>query len=142
MSHTKYLQVIPLVPPDWPLSSLSPFLTHSFRSTLHAKHEGQIIKAMCAAQNSKVIITPYKASLSSDHALQVFEDSYLVFREQGAIIEEADDDEDGGGEPESFNEKDGLAEKIALHLQDQQRSEGGVVDVYPRVGSEEGVDVR
>jgi hypothetical protein len=71
----------------------------------------------------------------------VFEGSYLVFREQGAIIEEAD--EDGDGEPESFNEKDGLAEKIALHLQDQQRSEVGVVDVlHPRVGSEEGVDVR
>ncbi|KAG1760429.1 hypothetical protein EDD22DRAFT_901244 [Suillus occidentalis] len=106
------IDVIPLVPPDWPLSSLTPFLTHSFRRTLHAKHEGQIIKAMCAAQNSKV-----------------FEGSYLVFREQGAIIEEADDDEDGDGEPESFNEKDGLAEKIALHLQDQQRSEVGVVDV-------------
>lgn len=120
------IDVIPLVPPDWPLSSLSPFLTHSFRRTLHAKHEGQIIKAMCAAQNSKV-----------------FEGSYLVFREQGAIIEEADDEEDGDGEPESFNEKDGLAEKIALHLQDQQQSEVGVVDVlHPRVGSEEGVDVR
>lgn len=120
------IDVIPLVPPDWPLSSLSPFLTHSFRRTLHAKHEGQIIKAMCAAQNSKV-----------------FEGSYLVFREQGAIIEEADDDEDGDGEPESFNEKDGLAEKIALHLEDQQQSEVGVVDVlHPRVGSEEGIDVR
>lgn len=119
------IDVIPLVPPDWPLSSLSPFLTHSFRRTLHAKHEGQIIKAMCAAQNSKV-----------------FEGSYLVFREQGAIIEEADDDEDGDGEPESFNEKDGLAEKIALHLQDQQRSEVGIINVlHPRVGSEEGVDV-
>lgn len=119
------IEVIPLVPPDWPLSSLSPFLTHSFRRTLHAKHEGQIIKAMCAAQNSKV-----------------FEGSYLVFREQGAIIEEADDDEDGDGEPESFNEKDGLAEKIALHLQDQQRSEVGIINVlHPRVGSEEGVDI-
>lgn len=120
------IDVIPLVPPDWPLSSLSPFLTHSFRRTLHVKHEGQIIKAMCAAQNSKV-----------------FEGSYLVFREQGAIIEEADDEEDGDGEPESFNEKDGLAEKIALHLEDQQQSEVGVVDVlHPRVGSEEGIDVR
>lgn len=68
-----------------------------------------------------------------------------MFREQGAIIEEADDDDDGDGdgEPESFNEKDGLAEKIALHLQDQQRSEVGVIDVlHPRVGSEEGIDVR
>lgn len=119
------VDVIPLVPPDWPLSSLSPFLTHSFRRTLHAKHEGQIIKAICAAQNSKV-----------------FEGSYLVFREQGAIIEEADDDEDGDGEPESFNEKDGLAEKIALHLQDQRRSEVDVADLHPRVSNGEEVDVR
>ncbi|KAG1798989.1 uncharacterized protein HD556DRAFT_1231803 [Suillus plorans] len=119
------VDVIPLVPPDWPLSSLSPFLTHSFRRTLHAKHEGQIIKAICAAQNSKVV-----------------ESSYLVFREQGAIIEEADDEEDGDGEPESFNEKDGLAEKIALHLQDQQRSEVGVADIHPRVSNREEVDVR
>lgn len=65
-----------------------------------------------------------------------------MFREQGAIIEEADDEEDGDGEPESFNEKDGLAEKIALHLQDQQRSEVGVADIHPRVSSREEVDVR
>lgn len=119
------VDVIPLVPPDWPLSSLSPFLTHSFQRTLHAKHEGQIIKAICAAENSKV-----------------FEDSYLTFREQGAIIEEADDDEDGDGEPESFNEKDSLAEKIALHLQDQQRSEVTVADVHPRASNGEEVDIR
>ncbi|KAG2356092.1 hypothetical protein BDR07DRAFT_1301381 [Suillus spraguei] len=119
------VDVIPLVPPDWPLSSLSPFLTHSFRRTLHAKHEGQIIKAICAAQNSKV-----------------FEGSYLMFREQGAVIEEADEDEDGDREPESFNEKDGLAEKIALHLQDQGRNEVDVANVHPRVSNGEEVDVR
>ncbi|KAG2156877.1 uncharacterized protein EDB93DRAFT_1126150 [Suillus bovinus] len=119
------VDVIPLVPPDWPLSSLSPLLTHSFRHTLHAKHEGQIIKGICAAQNSKV-----------------FESSYLVFREQGAIIEEVDDEEDGDGEPESFDEKDGLAEKIALHLQDQQRSEVGVADIHPPASNEEEVNVR
>ncbi|KAG0702044.1 hypothetical protein DFH29DRAFT_923524 [Suillus ampliporus] len=118
------VDVIPLVPPDWPLSSLSSFLTHSFRRTLHENHEGQIIKAICAGQNSKV-----------------FEGAYLVFREQGAIIEEADDDEDGAGEPESFNEKDGLAEKIALHLQDQQRSVN-VADVHPRASSGEEIDVK
>ena len=55
-----------------------------------------------------------------------------MFREQGAMIEEADDDEDDAGESESFNEKDGLAEKIALHLQDQQRSVN--VDAHPGVG--------
>jgi len=140
---SQHLQVIPLVPPDWPLSSLSPFLTHSFRRTLHAKHEGEIIKAICAAENSKVrVFASFKASLSLNRTSQVFEDSYLTFREQGAIIEEADDDEDGDGEPESFNEKDTLAEKIALHLQDQQRSEVTVADVHPRASNGEEVDIR
>jgi len=75
-------------------------------------------------------------------SLQVFERSYLVFREQGAIIEEADDDdEDGIGEPESFDEKSGLAEKIALHLQGQQRGVN-VADVHPSVSGGTEVDAR
>ncbi|OAX35918.1 hypothetical protein K503DRAFT_793639 [Rhizopogon vinicolor AM-OR11-026] len=123
-SNLDVVNVIPLVPPDWPLSSLSSFLTHSFRRTLHAKHEGQIVKAICAGQNS-----------------EVFERSYLVFGEQGAIIEEADDDEDDDGEPESFDEKGGLAEKIALHLQSQQRSVN-VADVHPSVSGDAEADAR
>ncbi|OJA13344.1 hypothetical protein AZE42_05594 [Rhizopogon vesiculosus] len=123
-SNLDVADVIPLVPPDWPLSSLSSFLTHSFRRTLHAKHEGQIIKAICAGQNS-----------------EVFERSYLVFQEQGAIIEEADEDEDDDGEPESFDEKGDLAEKIALHLQSQQRSVN-VADVHPGVSDGGEVDAR
>ena len=29
-----------VIPPDWRLSMMSPFLARSFRRTLHAKHEG------------------------------------------------------------------------------------------------------
>lgn len=141
ISHATLMQVVPLVPPDWPLSSLSSFLTHSFRRTLNAKHEGQIIKAICAGQNSEVS-THSQAMLWPNGSLQVFERSYLVFREQGAIIEEADDDdEDGIGEPESFDEKSGLAEKIALHLQGQQRGVN-VADVHPSVSGGTEVDAR
>ena len=47
--------------------------------------------------------------------------TWLILREQGAIIEEADDNGEGGegslSTEDQFNEKDGLAEKIGLHLQ-------------------------
>ena len=64
-------QVISLIPPEWPLRVLSTFLTRSFRRTLHTHHEGQIVKAISAGEN-----------------LAVTERSWLVLREQGAMIEE------------------------------------------------------
>lgn len=50
----RHSQVIQLVPPDWPVSAMSSFLTRSFRRTLHASHEGQIIKAISSGQNLEV----------------------------------------------------------------------------------------
>lgn len=41
--------------------------------------------------------------------------TWLVLREQGAIVEEADEDDDV---EDIFNEKDALAEKLGLHLED------------------------
>lgn len=49
-------------------------------------------------------------AISSGQNLHVADDAWLILREQGAIVEEADDDDDG------FNEKDALAEKVGLHL--------------------------
>lgn len=90
-------QVLPLVPPDWSLSVMSTFLTRSFRRTLHAQHEGQIVKAISSGQN-----------------LQVADDAWMDLREQGAMIEEGDgDDADGDG---NFDEKDAMLEKVGLHL--------------------------
>ncbi|EGO03997.1 hypothetical protein SERLA73DRAFT_84202 [Serpula lacrymans var. lacrymans S7.3] len=80
------VDVIPLVPPDWSLNVLSSFLARSFRRTLHAHHEGQIVKAMSSGQN-----------------LDVIDKTWLILREQGAIIEEAADD--SGGEEEEVDEK-------------------------------------
>ncbi|KZP18157.1 hypothetical protein FIBSPDRAFT_933616 [Athelia psychrophila] len=89
--------VLPLVPPDWSLSVMSTFLTRSFRRTLHAQHEGQIVKAISSGQN-----------------LQVADDAWMDLREQGAMIEEGDgDDADGDG---NFDEKDAMLEKVGLHL--------------------------
>ncbi|KAG6815680.1 hypothetical protein H0H93_009226, partial [Arthromyces matolae] len=97
------LDIIPTIPPDWSLNLMSSFLARSFRRTLHLQHETKIIKTISAGQNLEV----------KDHA-------WLILREEGAIIEEPlEPDEDGGGSslaPESFDEKAGLGEKIALHL--------------------------
>jgi hypothetical protein len=47
----------------------------------------------------------------------VADSTWLILREQGAIVEEADDDGDGGlGTEDTFDEK--VAEKVGLHLQD------------------------
>ena len=117
-------QVISMIPPEWPLRILSTFVTRSLRRTLHAHHEGQIVKAISAGQN-----------------LAVAEQTWAVIRDQGAIVEEpvTDDEEglDGGeklglelgervqGEPASFNEKVGLQVRFADSGQDGE----GVVDI-------------
>ncbi|KAH9916048.1 uncharacterized protein B0H18DRAFT_885291 [Fomitopsis serialis] len=113
------LDVISLIPPDWPLSILSTFVARSLRRTLHAHHEGQIVKAISASQN-----------------LAVAERTWLVIREQGAVIEEAvDDGEDGDekGLPASFDEK------VALQAGElAQEASPEVVDIHhPQPGVKE-----
>ncbi|KAG6896421.1 hypothetical protein C0992_008386 [Termitomyces sp. T32_za158] len=98
------LDVIPIVPPDWSLDLMSPFLVRSFRRTVHTRHEGKIIKTISSGQN-----------------LEVKDRTWLILREEGGIIEEPlEQDGDGGeaAEPGSFDEKQGLmnGEKISLHL--------------------------
>ncbi|KAG6867665.1 hypothetical protein C0993_012565 [Termitomyces sp. T159_Od127] len=99
------LDVIPIVPPDWPLDMMSSFLARSFRRTVHARHEGKIIKTLSSGQN-----------------LEVKDRTWLILREEGGVIEEPlEQDGDSSGEvagPESFDEKQGLinGEKISLHL--------------------------
>ncbi|KAI6040873.1 hypothetical protein EDC04DRAFT_2566388 [Pisolithus marmoratus] len=91
--------IIPLVPESWPLHSVSSFLVRSLRRSLHAKHEGQVVKAICTGQN-----------------LEVLERSYIILQDEGAIIEEAVEDSEDGGSRESFDEKGGLVEKVAMQL--------------------------
>ncbi|KAL0959788.1 hypothetical protein HGRIS_011474 [Hohenbuehelia grisea] len=98
------IDVIELIPPAWPMSSISSFLTKSFRRTLHTMHEGQIVKMISAGQN-----------------LEVKDRAWLILREDGAMIEEADSDADpdagdveGGGS--SFDEKGSFAEKIEAEM--------------------------
>lgn len=131
-----------MIPPEWPLRILSTFVTRSLRRTLHAHHEGQIVKAISTGQN-----------------LAVAEQTWSVIREQGAIVEEPADDDDEGedegggeklglelgervqGEPASFNEKLGLHD---VHFDAAAPDGAGGEDVVDiEVGSHpsEGLDV-
>ncbi|KAG2008787.1 hypothetical protein CC2G_014181 [Coprinopsis cinerea AmutBmut pab1-1] len=93
------LDVLELVPPSWPLPSLTPFLARSFRRITHLKREGQIAKNIASGQN-----------------LEVKERTWEPVRLAGALVEEelddGDDDESGG----VFDEKRGLGEKDVVAI--------------------------
>lgn len=135
-----------MIPPEWPLRILSTFVTRSLRRTLHAHHEGQIVKAISTGQN-----------------LAVAEQTWSVIREQGAIVEEPADDDDEGedegggegaeklglelgervqGEPASFNEKLGLHDvHFDAAAPDDAGGEEDVVDIEVGSHPSEGLDV-
>lgn len=76
--NLEILDILDLLPPSWPLHLLQDFLSRSFRRTLHAQHQGQLVKAISASQN-----------------LEVADQTCLILREQGSIIEEVVDDDEG-----------------------------------------------
>ncbi|KAJ7285781.1 hypothetical protein C8J57DRAFT_1285778 [Mycena rebaudengoi] len=89
------VDVLPMVPPKWPLKVMSSFLARSFRRTVHARQEGRIVKAISVGQN-----------------LDVKDRTWLILREEGMVVEEAlDDDDEGGGA--DYDEKSAIVEKIA-----------------------------
>ena len=107
------LQVLQTIPPSWPVRTLSTFLSRSFRRTLHSHHEALLVKAVVSSEN-----------------LEVSERTWEVLREQGAIIEEAAETEDGESVAEGIHEKVGglgleLDEKAGL------RGHEDVVDIPP-----------
>ena len=102
-------------------------MTRSLRRTLHARHEGQLVKAIAASQN-----------------LAVAEETWLVLREQGAMVEEAESD-DELAENEKLVEKVGLALAARQDVEEEHHDEKvGLHELRPEdvVGSdwEDGVD--
>ncbi|KAJ7219323.1 hypothetical protein GGX14DRAFT_591509 [Mycena pura] len=87
------LDVIPMVPAEWPLRLMSSFMARSFRRTVHARQEGRIVKAISAGQN-----------------LDVRERTWLILREEGMIIEEDPDDAADG----VYHENDEVVEKVEV----------------------------
>ncbi|KAJ7172426.1 hypothetical protein C8R46DRAFT_1085911 [Mycena filopes] len=97
------VDVIPTLPPKWPLKVMSSFLARSFRRTVHARQEGRIVKAISFGQNN-----------------DVRERTFVILNEEGMVVEEAVDDDEGDG-PE-YDEKGALVEKITAGLQPQEKS--------------------
>ncbi|TFK73410.1 hypothetical protein BDN72DRAFT_834818 [Pluteus cervinus] len=89
--------VIDLVPPNWPVESMTSFLARSFRRTLHASHEGLIVKHLSMGQN-----------------LAVKERTWYTLREEGMLVEEAASDDEGDDEEEVLDEKAALVDNVAL----------------------------
>jgi hypothetical protein len=52
---TLIVQVLALVPPEWPLDVVSSFFQRSIRRQLHEKTSWQVLKAISAGQNLQVI---------------------------------------------------------------------------------------
>lgn len=121
-----------MVPPNWPVNMMSSFLSRSFRRTLHSQQEGKIVKNISAGQNLEVCAphmspaspfflitsTPYY-DMTFDTFHQVKDRTWDVLREEGAVIEEEAEDDEGSDEdegPQSFDEKKVLAEQVAMHL--------------------------
>ncbi|KAH7919296.1 hypothetical protein BV22DRAFT_1199560 [Leucogyrophana mollusca] len=119
------VDILPQIPPSWPLSTLSGFLARSSRRTLHARHEGMLVKGVCAGEN-----------------LEVMDKTWLVLRDQGAIVEEAADDsdedegEDGGEKVSVVDEKAAavLADRLARKV-----GSGGAPRVVDVEGGGEGI---
>jgi hypothetical protein len=106
VSLTRVLvQIITMVPLDWPVNAVSTFLSRSLRRLLHSQHEGMIIKNLSAGQNleasrptdprdDRLLMTPS----------QVADRTWAIIREEGAVVEEALEDGDSGSSLEKLDE--------------------------------------
>jgi len=104
--HLDIVDVLSVVPSSWPLKHLSSFLARSLRRSLHARHEGMIIKAISAGQN-----------------LEASDEAYAYTLSQGALVEEPVEGEESGAAAEVIEEK--VVEKTP-ELDDQK-----TVDIHP-----------
>ncbi|CUA73702.1 O-methylsterigmatocystin oxidoreductase [Rhizoctonia solani] len=70
------VQVLEAIPESWSLSVISSFLERSLRRTMHESREGMILKHISAGQN-----------------LTAVDDAMQVIKDEGYVVEEADDDD-------------------------------------------------
>jgi len=97
--------VLPILPPRWPLRTLSLYLVRTLRTSAHATHECALVKALATGQN-----------------LAVTDGAHVQLRAAGALVEEAvdeDEDEDegtgvGGGGDLVLDEKAVLGSEVPV----------------------------
>ncbi|QRV76809.1 vacuolar protein-sorting-associated protein 39 [Ceratobasidium sp. AG-Ba] len=82
------IQVLEATPDSWSLSVISSFLERSLRRTMHDSREGMILKHLSAGQNLATV----------DTAMQ-------MTKQEGYVVEEADEDADGDTDGDFGNEK-------------------------------------
>ncbi|GAA6028594.1 hypothetical protein JCM8097_007301 [Rhodosporidiobolus ruineniae] len=58
--HLDTLEVLPLIPPTFPLHLLTPYLSRSLRRSLHSQQEANILKSLASAQNFAVSEAVYE----------------------------------------------------------------------------------
>lgn len=82
--HLSALDILPLVPEEWPLSTLSTFLGRNLRRESHRRHEGSI-----------------KRALALSHSLEQAERAWSTMRAAGGFIQDGEEDGDSDGQNES-----------------------------------------
>jgi len=115
------LEILSMVPPNWPLNATSTFLSRSLRRLLHSRHEGMIIKNLSAGQN-----------------LEVADKTWEILREEGAVIEEALEDDSYHGSLEekmvetATSPNDAIAStSFSEKSEDLYGRQSDVVDIHP-----------
>lgn len=98
--HLSTLEILPLVPPSWPLKTLETFLTRSLRRESEQRHKGLI-----------------KRHVELSRSLEVGEESWLLARSLGGVLQEAEDGEGGdGGRPADAAVEDGDGDEAKKKL--------------------------
>lgn len=127
-----------MVPKDWPVDAMSAFLSRSLRRLLHSLHEGMIIKNLSAGQNlevSRLANPQWNRQLIV--SLQVADKTWAIIREEGAVVEEALEDDDGRSFLEKAGERDEMSTDAVIGTSFNEKSDGmhecwtGVVDINP-----------
>ncbi|CAE6389410.1 unnamed protein product [Rhizoctonia solani] len=108
------VQVLEAIPDSWSLSVVSSFLERSLRRTIHDSREGMILKHISAGQNLTVV----------DNAMQVIKD-------EGYVVEEADDDDDGDSDAVLRQDPLDLDGPSSLVSEGLKRKEGWNEDEIP-----------
>ncbi|CAE6405212.1 unnamed protein product [Rhizoctonia solani] len=108
------VQVLEAIPDSWSLSVVSSFLERSLRRTIHDSREGMILKHISAGQNL----------IAVDNAMQVIKD-------EGYVVEEADDDDDGDSDAVLRQDPLDLDGPSSLVSEGLRRKEGWNEDDIP-----------
>ncbi|KZV92694.1 hypothetical protein EXIGLDRAFT_718145 [Exidia glandulosa HHB12029] len=104
--HLDVVDVVSAVPSTWPVSKLSSFLSRSLRRTLHAHHEGMIVKAIAAGQNLEATDAHFSHVLALGALIEESEPVEGESIAKEVILEKLAEKAAGIAEPHEFREDD------------------------------------